>query len=176
MRIITCNFRYGLKFKDLPNELRNDEFLEKHSIELEKSRSRSKKVSSKDNMELPSSFNFSLNEDEYWLLYKCVSVITSTNISITNCGITNEILEKFETINEKFNEAQQFNKKVNVYQPNNIMINFNEVESVIDCNTEHLQTWLDQGWHLLSICPQPDQKRPDYILARYIPEELREKK
>lgn len=28
---------------------------------------------------------------------------------------------------------------------------------------------LDAGWRILAVCPQPDQRRPDYILGRTKP-------
>ncbi len=36
-----------------------------------------------------------------------------------------------------------------------------------DMCTDMLQGMLDGGWVILAICPQPGQRRPDYILGRF---------
>ncbi len=36
-----------------------------------------------------------------------------------------------------------------------------------DMCTDMLQGMLDDGWVILAICPQPGQRRPDYILGRF---------
>lgn len=41
------------------------------------------------------------------------------------------------------------------------------VEVRTDYCTNALQRDLDDGWHILAICPQPGQCRPDYILGRF---------
>lgn len=41
-----------------------------------------------------------------------------------------------------------------------------EVKAMKDLCTESLQEELDQGWQIIAICVQPDQRRPDYILGR----------
>lgn len=35
-----------------------------------------------------------------------------------------------------------------------------------DLCTDKLQALLDEGWRILAVCVQPDQRRPDYILGR----------
>lgn len=41
-----------------------------------------------------------------------------------------------------------------------------KIEVCTDYCTVALQDDLDDGWHILAICPQPGQRRPDYILGR----------
>jgi hypothetical protein len=41
-----------------------------------------------------------------------------------------------------------------------------KVEVRIDSCTDSIQQDLDNGWHILAICPQAGQRRPDYILGR----------
>lgn len=41
------------------------------------------------------------------------------------------------------------------------------VEVRVDYCTTALQQDLDEGWHILAICPQSGQRRPDYILGRF---------
>lgn len=60
----------------------------------------------------------------------------------------------------------QYNSRVNVHVPNLGMLAMNEVQLEEDCCTDRLQRLLEDGWRILAICPQPDQRRPDYILGR----------
>lgn len=58
------------------------------------------------------------------------------------------------------------NKVVNVAVPGNQLLHIGEVKVAEDCCTDALQHDLDNGWSILAICPQPDQRRPDYILGK----------
>lgn len=40
-----------------------------------------------------------------------------------------------------------------------------------DACTDQLQGALNSGWRIISACPQPDQRRPDYILGRFNPDQ-----
>ena len=59
-----------------------------------------------------------------------------------------------------------FNEKVNVAVPSNGMLNITVVKVYENACTESLQEELNSGWKILAICPQPDQRRPDYILGK----------
>jgi hypothetical protein len=64
------------------------------------------------------------------------------------------------------------NQKVHVAVPGFGLMQINKVEVALDMCTEMLQGRLDAGWRILAICPQPDQRRPDYVLGRTVtPEE-----
>jgi hypothetical protein len=68
-------------------------------------------------------------------------------------------------------EAVVINKKVNVAVPNLGLLTIEHVKVEEDCCTEQLQHELNHGWRIIAICPQPDQRRPDYILGRTTKEE-----
>lgn len=81
------------------------------------------------------------------------------------------ILDKMKEVADKlekmtFAPEQDFNYRVNVHVPNLGLLMVNEVTWLEDCCTEVLQEYLDKGWRILAVCPQPDQRRPDYILGR----------
>jgi hypothetical protein len=80
-------------------------------------------------------------------------------------------LERFKAIADKleampFTQEQQVNNKVDVHVPNLGLLLMDEVEVAYDFCTEALQDKIDDGWRILAICPQPDQRRPDYVLGR----------
>lgn len=64
---------------------------------------------------------------------------------------------------------QQFNEKVEVYTPGAGLMLFNSTMLLEDVCTDSLQASLDDGWRIIAACPQPDQRRPDYIMGRYDP-------
>jgi hypothetical protein len=89
------------------------------------------------------------------------------------------LLRYLDTVNAKLDKclheigtqrpSQQFNDRVSVHVANNALMRVDETKVLEDCCTEDLQGWLDDGWRILAICPQPDQRRPDYILGRVKP-------
>lgn len=64
-----------------------------------------------------------------------------------------------------------FNARVNVHVPGMGLLAINTVKVVEDYCTDALQGWLLEGWRILAVAPQPDQRRPDYILGRYEPKD-----
>lgn len=58
------------------------------------------------------------------------------------------------------------NQHVHVAVPGNQLMNIKHVEVVLDMCTDMLGRKLAEGWCILAICPQPDQRRPDYVLGR----------
>lgn len=58
------------------------------------------------------------------------------------------------------------NKKVDVHVPGSALLAIEEVAIHEDLCTDTLQTFLDDGYRILAILPQPDQRRPDYVLGR----------
>lgn len=80
-----------------------------------------------------------------------------------------KILDKLMNLDEKlslFNKTQQFNTKVGVHISDLGLMNIKEVDVLYDACTDELQRWLDDGWRILAICPQPDSRRPDYVLGK----------
>lgn len=62
------------------------------------------------------------------------------------------------------------NQRVEVHMPGQALSTYNEVLLQENCCSDELQGALDQGWRIIAACPQPDARRPDYILGRYNPE------
>ena len=67
--------------------------------------------------------------------------------------------------NLKQTSELSYNAKVAV-PVNTWLNNVNEMRLLEDCCTDALQDVLNDGWRMIAVCPQPDQRRPDYILGR----------
>ncbi len=66
--------------------------------------------------------------------------------------------------------AEAFNTRCNQEQPSVSLMNVTETLLLENSCTDALQEHLSMGWRILAIQPQPDQRRPDYILGRsYLP-------
>lgn len=58
------------------------------------------------------------------------------------------------------------NEKCHVAVPGLGLLLIDEAKVWQNLCTDELQRQLDEGWRILAICPQPDQRRPDYVLGR----------
>ena len=63
-----------------------------------------------------------------------------------------------------------YNTMCEVHIPNISMLMYNELLLKEDVCTDELQSELNCGWRIIAACPQPDKRRPDYILGRFNPE------
>lgn len=64
---------------------------------------------------------------------------------------------------------QHMNNRVEVHMPGQALSMYNETLLMEDSCTDALQNELANGWRIIAVCPQPDQRRPDYVLGRYNP-------
>lgn len=79
-----------------------------------------------------------------------------------------QVAQRLRAIERKvvqYSQDQQYNDVVNVHVADVGLMKVRHVEYQLDCCTEELQDWLDRGWRIIAVCPQPDQRRPDYILG-----------
>jgi hypothetical protein len=65
-----------------------------------------------------------------------------------------------------------FNNRLEIHQPNMPLFTYNNFIHLGDCCTDILQEHINRGYRVVAICPQPDQRRPDYILGIFIKEEI----
>jgi hypothetical protein len=80
------------------------------------------------------------------------------------------LIEKIENMEQKiseFSRDQQFNERCSVHVPGFSLMEVREVKHENYYCTDSLAEDLAEGWRILAICPQPDQRRPDYILGRW---------
>jgi hypothetical protein len=64
--------------------------------------------------------------------------------------------------------APHFNERCNVSIPasNAGLMSVNRVDVAYDVCTDQLRRHLEEGWSIIAVCVQPDQRRPDYVLGR----------
>ena len=86
--------------------------------------------------------------------------------------LLNKLGEKAWQVDKMLDIIQQqiFNQKVNVHLGGGLIVTYNDLCLKQDCCTDELQGELNNGWRIIAVCVQPDQRRPDYILGRYNPE------
>jgi len=89
-----------------------------------------------------------------------------------------ELLDRLEKLTKKVSrwehrmhedgirKANQYNDRVNVHVPGLGLLLLNELEVVEDACTDKVNSMLEDGWRIVAVCPQPDQRRPDYVLGR----------
>lgn len=102
------------------------------------------------------------------------AVPPGTNISIA--GIPDDArawfglisaVERMEKKLEYYSQSQQFNDRVSVHVPNIGLLLVDEVRVEYDMCTDSLNKLMaEEGWRIIACCPQPDQRRPDYVLGR----------
>jgi hypothetical protein len=63
-----------------------------------------------------------------------------------------------------------YNNRCEVHMPGQALSTYNETLLLEDACTDALQEELRKGWSIIAACPQPDQRRPDYILGRWNPD------
>lgn len=82
-----------------------------------------------------------------------------------------DIESKLTNALSNFNESIEFNQRCDVHIGNIGLLNINQLGYAVDKCTEELQNIISTGWRILAVCPQPDQRRPDYVLGRFNPED-----
>lgn len=113
---------------------------------------------------------FALNCKYPFYIEKCIKSESPTVQNIQS--LLNRIEEKTSQIDKTIDimKSQTFNQKVNVHVGGGLIVTYNDLCLKEDCCTDILQAELNDGWRIIAVCVQPDQRRPDYILGRYNPE------
>ena len=111
-----------------------------------------------------------LSESQFYKLFKHCEVIDMLEQDLIYHDVKIDLDVLTEKITNKVikNSQHLFNQKLEVHQPNMPLFQYNEYIVESDCCTEILQDeYISKGWRVVCVCPQPDQRRPDYILGRY---------
>lgn len=104
-----------------------------------------------------------------------VSIKSKYEIKTTDAYLKNvadaaeKILNKLAEIDTKTFPEQTYNERCEVHVPGIGLLAINRTMLLEDICTDELNTALANGWRIIAACPQPDQRRPDYILGKYDP-------
>ncbi len=74
--------------------------------------------------------------------------------------------QRFDIEQFKQRDTAPVNERCNVIVAGSSVVEFVEVAAHTNLCTDELQQHLREGWRILAICVQPDQRRPDYILGK----------
>ena len=86
-----------------------------------------------------------------------------------------DVAELFDILSEKLTSIPQnsMNARCGQQQPGNALLAIAETKLLEDSCTDALQAALADGWRIIAVQPQPDQRRPDYILGRPLTSAMR---
>ncbi|ASV42241.1 hypothetical protein [Vibrio phage JSF13] len=84
---------------------------------------------------------------------------------------TMQIMEKYQNQLERLSN-NTFNTKCNLHTGGGALSEYNQLMLCEDICTDELQSKLQNGWRIIAVCVQPDQRRPDYILGKHVAEDL----
>tara|TARA_R110000850_G_C9713520_1_gene441460 strand:+ start:32 stop:607 length:576 start_codon:yes stop_codon:yes gene_type:complete len=113
-----------------------------------------------------------LSEEQLTLLaIKNIPITVNQEINV-ELDITAQLValaEKPIKLIQENNDGDTYNNKCEVHLPGNTLTMYNEMLLMEDACTDELQASLNSGWRIVAACPQPDNRRPDYILGRFNP-------
>lgn len=96
-----------------------------------------------------------------------------TEVSLRISDDVRDMIDTMQLVAEKLGNMKgggdQYNNKCEVHMPGNALMTYNVTMLLEDSCTDALQDQIDKGWRIIAACPQPDQRRPDYILGRFDP-------
>lgn len=76
------------------------------------------------------------------------------------------LIDRLTTQLMRITPEQNFNAKCDVHVPGFGLLSISEVTYVEDGCSDDIDQRLEEGWRIIAVCPQPDQRRPDYVLGR----------
>lgn len=126
-------------------------------------------------------YNCPVIKDDYLVLTEDQILELATNnikfnveqVNELEVDITKQLMELAEKPVKLINESgstNNYNSKCEVHMPNQALSLYNEMLLLEDACTDELQSRLNSGYRIIAACPQPDQRRPDYILGRFSPD------
>ena len=103
------------------------------------------------------------------LIFTAEDIVTLSSRKIAFTIISSKSFDMPKAKVPEGNSFANYNNKVEVHMPGQALANYNELMLLEDCCTDEVARSLDNGWRIIASCPQPDQRRPDWILGRYNP-------
>lgn len=97
-------------------------------------------------------------------------VVRKIDISVDISRQLMDFAEKPIRIVSEGGSTNNYNTKCEIHMPGQALSLYNDILLVEDSCTDAISVHLQGGWRIIAVCPQPDQRRPDYILGRFNPE------
>ncbi|MGG0793777.1 hypothetical protein ABE137_07195 [Brevibacillus laterosporus] len=141
--------------------------------EAEKSEGKKQFVVNSDYVELKSTKEYLIEVESFIRKFPTVKIKIRGVVQTSNEATGNmlkqmqEVQDKFQRALQLFDEKIEFNQKCDVHIGNLGLLNINQLGYAVNKCTEELQKVLNQGWRILAVCPQSNQRRPDYVLGRF---------
>jgi len=88
------------------------------------------------------------------------------NVESEAIRVLREATDKTRDALNEFNRKMELNEKTGGHMSNISLMNIIQTGYLVDCCTEELQDYLNEGWRILAVCPIPSQRRPDYVIGR----------
>jgi hypothetical protein len=145
----------------------------KHTIDPKKVDEEKSLVYLSEDIKLSTSKEYIVELSSFMSAFPELEINLRGTMKANNSGFDNAINlmlqaeAKLTTALKSFNEKIEFNNRCDVHIGNLGLLNINQLAYTTDKCTEELQNILNEGWRILAVCPQPDQRRPDYVLGRY---------
>lgn len=102
--------------------------------------------------------------------YCGTSYIDLHQIKEVKINHTEDTLENIRRSSAPEGYSEAFNHKCGAEQPTPWLNQVVRTMLLSDACTDQLQSKIAEGWRIVAVQPQPDQRRPDYILGRNDPE------
>ncbi|QDX94680.1 hypothetical protein EEL30_21810 [Brevibacillus laterosporus] len=130
-------------------------------------------VTTSDYVELKPSKEYLIEVESFIQKFPTIIIKIRGTVQASNSAVANmlkqmqEVQDKFQKALQSFDKKIEFNQKCDVHIGNLGLLNINQMGYAVDKCTEELQVILNQGWRILAVCPQSNQRRPDYVLGRF---------
>jgi len=121
---------------------------------------------------------FACTGDQLLEIMEVDDTITVKSGAVVSSETLPGIIERMERVMKRLESVEFpatdggstiYNQKCDVHMPGQALASYNETLLLEDSCTDKLQDSLSVGWRLIAACPQPDNRRPDYILGRFNP-------
>ncbi|QOS99967.1 hypothetical protein JNUCC42_04215 [Brevibacterium sp. JNUCC-42] len=141
--------------------------------EAEKSEGKKQFVVKSDYVDLSSVKEYLIEVESFIQKFPTIRIKIRGIVQTSNGTVANmlkqmqEVQDKFQKALQSFDEKIEFNQKCDVHIGNLGLLNINQLGYAVNKCSKELQEVLNQGWRILAVCPQSNQRRPDYVLGRF---------
>lgn len=166
---------YSVKSKYLEMISKDESLSEKFVNEYPSYESFEVTVSLEDYMDLTFKYSDKITfkiKNRMEIKYQQETIIENSTASLENAvKLVQKNIEMFDKQMNSLKEisSHHYNLMCNSPVSDNFLSSVNQIKLLEDICSDELQKNLCDGWRIIAICPQPNQRRPDYILGKSVP-------